>query len=105
MKPKKRRSLIGPVGVALLVFLAGCGLIVLGVFQDENWKILLGGILIIGAGGIAALMGDAISEDFILSQGGGAAKRAREKAEHDADTTGSDLTVPEDWHEHRRPGP
>lgn len=98
-KGKKERSLLGPVGLALVVFTVGCGILVYGALTQSNGLMLAGALILGAAAGLAALMGDKLSGDFVKDQGGGAARRAREEAERKADTTATDLTVPEEWHE------
>lgn len=99
VKPKKQSSLLGPVGLALTVFAAGCGILLYGLATSRGGLMFAGGLIMGASGGLAALLGEKISQDFVKYQGGGPARRAREEAERRADTTPSELTVPEDWDE------
>lgn len=101
---KENKSLVGPAGAALIVFTIGCGLIIAGLASSSNGLMLAGAVLIVAGGGLAALMGDKISEEFIRSQGGGAARRARDEADRTTDRSASDLTLPEDWSDPPKPG-
>lgn len=99
MSSKNEKSVLGPAGIALIFFVIGCGVLLVGVSQSRDAVMLMGGLIMGISGGLAALMGDKLSQDFVRFQGGGPARRAREDAERKADTEHSDLTMPEEWDE------
>lgn len=97
MKGKKSKSVLGPLGLTALVFITGIVVGVVGVAMAEKGVMVLGGVLIAAAGGLAMLLGETMAEEFTRSQGGGAARQAQEEAERNEDEGASDMTVPEEW--------
>lgn len=67
----------------LILFAGGAGVILFGAVIENTIVMTIGGAMVVGGGGLAALHGETMAREIHTQQGGGAARKAREQAASD----------------------